>query len=141
MILVALAPLIAAAILGAAALALQAQRSGQRRLVGRQVELPANLSGTGVPTLLYFTGAACTICHTAQTPALDRLAAALPEQYSLREVDVATEPALARRYRVMSLPTTVVVDARGRVAAVNTGYASTERLRDQLAAARQVVAA
>ncbi|MBV9100231.1 MAG: thioredoxin family protein [Candidatus Dormibacteraeota bacterium] len=140
MILVALAPVIAVAIVGAAALALQAQRAGQRRLVGRRVDLPADLAGAAAPTLLYFTGEACTICHTAQTPALQRLAADAPP-YALREVDVAVEPALARRYRVMSLPTTVVVDARGRVAAVNTGYASTERLREQLDEARRAVAA
>ena len=141
MILTLLAPLIALAIVGAAALLLRAQRARTMDLVGHRIEAQPALGGAAGPALLYFTGESCTICHTAQTPALRRLDGMLSQPVAVREIDVALEPALARSYRVMSLPTTVVLDPHGRVAAVNVGFASAERLREQLDGARQAVAA
>ena len=135
MTLVLIAPLVAAAIVLAAAGALRLQRTRSVALVGRVLEPRARQP---VPEILYFTGEACTICHTAQTPALERLSGALeraPLAYSIREVDVAAQPALARRYRVMSLPTTVVLSPSGAVVAVNVGFAPAERLRAQLESA------
>ncbi len=55
---------------------------------------------------------------------------------AIDEIDVARDPSSARRYRVMTLPTTVVLDAQGRTVAINAGYASELALRDQVAAAR-----
>ena len=126
-----LAPLIAVAVIALAALALRAAQARQRRL------LVGNVVGRAVgrPAILYFTGAACAICHTAQRPALDRLTRQLDGRVEVREVDVAEQPALAREYHVMSLPTTVVLDAEGRARAVNTGFASAPLLERQLAEA------
>ena len=104
-----LAPLIAVAIVAGAALLLRAQRGGQRELVGSVVETPR--AQRQLPSILYFTGETCTICHTAQKPALRTLSAGLGEAVEIREIDIAVEPALARQYRVMSLPTTIVLDA------------------------------
>jgi len=126
--MLALAPLFAVALIALAALALRAGQARQRRhLVGRVVEAQA-----GEPAILFFSGATCTICHTAQRPALERLAPELDGRVTVREVDVADEPALARRFKVMSLPTTVVLDGEGRARAVNAGFASAQLLRDQL---------
>ena len=134
-----LAPLIAAAVVCAAALVLRAQRMGQRALVGRVVDPPRQTGG--LPSILYFTGVACTICHTAQRPALRTLAAGIGDGIEIREVDVAVEPELARRYRVMSLPTTMVLDGDGQVTDINVGFASGETLRRQLVDAGMPVAA
>jgi thioredoxin-like negative regulator of GroEL len=134
-----LAPLIAIAAVGIAALALRTQRSGQRELVGVVVE-PARQQAA-MPSILYFTGEACTICHTAQRPALRALAAGLDDGVEIREVDVAVEPELARRYRVMSLPTTIVLDGSGQVTDINVGFATGETLRRQLVDAGMPVAA
>jgi thiol-disulfide isomerase/thioredoxin len=132
MTLVLLAPLIAALAICGAALALREQQRRQRSLIGRVVQPhPAEPLGAA-PTVLFFTGEACTICHTAQRPALDLLAEEWRERVEVREVDIAVEPELARRYRVMSLPTTIVLDAGGQVTAINAGFASADRLRDQL---------
>ena len=136
MTLTLLAPLIAAGLLGAAALGLRMQRGRQAQLVGRVIDpLPAVSGGIMQPAVLYFTGAACTICHTAQTPALERLANDLGGSAVIHEIDVADKPDLARRYRVMSLPTTVVLAPDGTVAAVNVGFASADRIHEQLTAA------
>jgi hypothetical protein len=137
--IVLLAPLIAVAVVVAAALILRAQRGGQRDLVGSIIEHPP-LRGS-LPSILYFTGASCTICHTAQKPALRTLADGLDERIEVREVDIAVEPALARQYRVMSLPTTIVLDAAGQVTDINVGFANVERLRRQLVSAGMPVAA
>jgi thioredoxin 1 len=142
MTLTLLAPLIAAGLLGAAALGLQMQRGRQSQLIGRVVEAPQPESGGAMqPAVLYFTGAACTICHTAQTPALERLANDLGGSAVIHEIDVADKPDLARRYRVMSLPTTVVLAPDGTVAAVNVGFASANRIHEQLTAVGVAAAA
>ena len=133
---VLIAPLAALVVLGLVAGALAVQRSWQRRLVGSAVRgTPVGVAGATRSDILYFTGAGCTVCHVAQRPALDRLRVLLPD-VQVREIDVAREPALARSYRVMTLPTTVVLDATGRTAALNTGYASEVVLREQVEAAR-----
>ena len=117
--------------LAVAAAGLQVQRSGQGRLVGNVVEPPT----PGGPDILYFTGENCTVCHVAQRPALHRLRTSIPS-VDVREIDVAADPQSARVYRVMTLPTTVILDASGRVSAINAGFAPESRLRTQVEAAR-----
>jgi thioredoxin-like negative regulator of GroEL len=134
-----LAPLIAVAAIGAVALMLRVQRGGQRELVGSVVETVG--SRRSLPSILYFTGETCTICHTAQRPALRTLAAGIDPGIDIREIDIAVEPELTRRYRVMSLPTTIVLDAAGQVTDINVGFASGEVLRRQLVDAGMPVAA
>jgi thioredoxin-like negative regulator of GroEL len=126
--MLAFAPLLAVAVVALAALALRAGQARQRRhLLGNVVD--ADVDG---PAILFFSGSACTICHTAQRPALDRLVPTLEGRVAVREVDVAAEPTLAQRFRVMSLPTTVVLDGDGRARAVNTGFAPAPVLQRQL---------
>jgi len=126
--MLALAPLLAVAVIAAVALVLRAQQATQRRhLLGRVVGQHGE-----APAILFFSGATCTICHTAQRPALERLVPELDGRVEVREVDIADEPELARRFEVMSLPTTVVLDGEGRARAVNVGFASGQVLRGQL---------
>jgi hypothetical protein len=67
-----------------------------------------------------------------QTPALQRVTGARKYQVSVEEIDAPGSPELTQRYQVLTLPTTVVLDADGRVHAVNYGFASTQRLLDQV---------
>lgn len=134
-----LAPLIALVAIGGVALVLRLQRNGQRELVGSVVETQKR-SGE-LPSILYFTGEACTICHTAQKPALNTLSTGIGAGIEIREVDIAVEPDLARRYRVMSLPTTIVLDGAGQITEINVGFASPDTLRRQLVDAGMPVAA
>lgn len=134
-----LAPLIAIAVIGGMAVLLRVQRGGQRELVGSVVETSS--ARRRLPSILYFTGETCTICHTAQKPALRTLAAGIDPDVEIREIDIAVEPELARRYRVMSLPTTIVLDAAGQVTDINVGFANGEVLRRQLVDAGMPVAA
>ncbi len=126
--MLAFAPVLAVAVVLLAAVTLRVGQARQRRhLLGRAVG--DEVSG---PAILFFSGAACTICHTAQRPALQKLEPALEGRVDVREIDVAAEPTLAQRFRVMSLPTTVVVDGDGRARAVNAGFAPAPVLHRQL---------
>jgi thioredoxin-like negative regulator of GroEL len=138
-VILLLAPLIAVAAIGAVAVLLRVQRGGQRVLVGSVVET-ARQRGP-LPSILYFTGESCTICHTAQKPALRTLAVGLDPGIEIREIDIAVEPALARQYRVMSLPTTIVLGPDGQVTDINVGFATDQTLRRQLVDAGMPVAA
>ena len=99
-----------------------------------QLRRAARLSA-GAPAVVYFWSEECVPCRLVQTPVLDdlrRLTAA--DQLRIESHNVITEPELARRWRVLTLPTTFVVDRRGRPRFVNNGVADTAKLRRQLAA-------
>jgi thiol-disulfide isomerase/thioredoxin len=132
-IVVLLAPAIAALLIGVVAMGLRAQQRGQLQLVGTIVDTPLAPGAHSEPSVLFFSSTTCAICHTAQRPALDALVARSSDPLAVREIDVAAEPEVARSYRVMSLPTTIVLGADGDVAAINVGFASAEKLAMQLA--------
>jgi hypothetical protein len=132
---VLLAPIAALAAIAVVAGVLRLQRSSQRRLLGRV----APAVGGGTADILYFTGENCTVCHVAQRPALRRLREAITD-LQVTEIDVGVDPQAARAYRVMTLPTTVVLDAGGRVSALNVGFVSETLLRAQVEAARTTAA-
>ena len=96
---------------------------------------------TGMPVrILAFSSADCHQCHTMQTPALQRVTGARKYQVSVEEIDAPDSPELTRRYQVLTVPTTVVLDAAGRVHAVNYGFASTQCLLEQVDAVLSAVA-
>jgi len=133
MTLLLLSPAIAVLVLCAGALGLHAQRRRQSLLVGHVVTRTAGQGSSVAPSLLFFSSATCAICHSAQRPAIDALRTRLDPLVRIREVDVAEEPDVARQYRVMALPTTVILGPDGAVAGINVGFASAERLTAQLA--------
>lgn len=136
--LVLLAPLIAAVVVGGAAAVLQLQRRRQHALVGHVVDVraasatPAEVEADADPSILYFTGVNCSVCHVAQKPALRTLPDRLGRSVNIREVDVADDQALTRRYRVLTLPTTIVLRPDNTVAAINAGFAPADVLQRQL---------
>ncbi|MCL4239117.1 MAG: thioredoxin family protein [Anaerolineae bacterium] len=86
----------------------------------------------GVPAILYFTTPACAPCRTRQRPAIQRLLAELGDRVQVIEVNAAEQLDAARRWGVLSVPTTFVLDGEGRPRAMNTGVAGLETLRGQL---------
>ena len=101
--------------------------------------IDAHTAGTPV-RILAFSSADCHQCHTMQTPALQRVTGARKYQVSVEEIDAPGSPELTRRYQVLTVPTTVVLDAAGRVHAFNYGFASTQRLLDQVDAVLSEIA-
>ena len=82
--------------------------------------------------ILAFSSAKCHQCHQLQAPALKRVLEARGTDVSVVDVDAPGEPELAQRYQVLTVPTTVVLDAKGRAHAVNYGFANTVKLLEQV---------
>jgi hypothetical protein len=112
-------------VLVAAGLELWRSRHARARALG------VNASPAPDPYILYFTGENCAVCRTHQEPALAKLAGV-----RIDKVDAIAERELAERFHVYTLPTTVVMSREGRSLHVNYGYAPTNKLERQLAAAR-----
>jgi thiol-disulfide isomerase/thioredoxin len=114
-----------------------------RRWNARRVELVRqarpdwSVLGTepdGRRTLIAFSTPSCAACHKAQAPAIDLVRAQLGDD-ALRviRVDAARQPRAARAFGILTVPSTVVVEARGqRIVAVNQGFAPSGRLVQQL---------
>jgi hypothetical protein len=97
----------------------------------RRLSAGATGAPSGDPYILYFTGDSCTVCRTHQEPALARLSGVRVDK-----VDAVVERALADRFHVYTLPTTVVIARDGRALHVNYGYAPAPKLERQLEEAR-----
>jgi thioredoxin-like negative regulator of GroEL len=82
--------------------------------------------------ILAFSSADCHQCHELQIPALRRVLEARGTKVSVAEVDAPNSTDLTQRYRVLTVPSTVVMDAQGRAHAVNYGFANTQRLLKQV---------
>jgi thioredoxin-like negative regulator of GroEL len=100
-------------------------------LVGAAVpdELRARFA-SDAPRVVYFYGPHCATC-ARQSAALDELAA----EHEVVRVDATRETAVADALHVATVPATAVVDAAGRVRALNLGYQPRETLAEQLAQA------
>ncbi|HMQ31262.1 MAG TPA: thioredoxin family protein [Chloroflexaceae bacterium] len=107
------------------ALALRLLGASQRR------RLSAALGPVAGPQLLFFRGPGCAAC-ALQARYLGQLDARF--QPMIRPVDVEREPGLARRYGVLTLPTTILVAQDGGVRKINYGLVGMSGLREQLRA-------
>ena len=90
------------------------------------------LASLSLVRILAFSSADCRQCHEMQIPALQRVLDARGSKVSVAEVDAPNSPDLAQRYKILTLPSTVIMDAAGRAHAVNYGFANTQRLLDQV---------
>jgi hypothetical protein len=124
--------LLAAALLVAVALVVvRAVVAGRTRTrLGRALPAGLRLDRAGVPTVLYFYGAACAAC-SQQRRALTGLP---PERLNLVAVDAARQPELAAWAGVLTVPSTAIVDRERRLRAVNHGFRPLDDLAAQLAA-------
>ena len=85
------------------------------------------------PAVLYFTTSNCAQCRFQQKPALDRFAE--QARVAVYAVDAVAQEELARFYGIMTVPSTVLLNARLQPVAINHGLASADRLVQQLRAA------
>jgi len=84
--------------------------------------------------ILAFSSETCRPCYTLQRPALEEIAARHGGTVAIRWIDAPSSPELTDRYHVLTVPTTVVLDADNHVHAVNYGFAPTDRLHEQITA-------
>jgi F plasmid transfer operon protein TraF len=111
--------------------------NGQRKLALAAAPLagsPAEAGrlARGRVRILFFSSADCSQCHTLQQPALRRLQELRGEEIDVVEIDASSSPGLARRYHILTLPSTVVLNDAGEPHAVNYGFANVKKLREQV---------
>jgi hypothetical protein len=112
----------------------RASEALRRELHHRPGEAPsAGGEGGACPRVLYFRSDQCPSCETQA-----RLWAQLDEGIRglIESVDVDAEPERARAYGIMTLPTSLVITADGRVAHVNYGVVTPKKLLRQLGEVR-----
>ena len=93
---------------------------------------PLDQSPTGKVRILAFSSADCTQCHTLQQPALRRLQDLRGTDIDVVEIDAPAAPELTRRYRILTVPSTVVLNPAGEAHAINYGFANLHKLQQQI---------
>jgi thioredoxin-like negative regulator of GroEL len=86
----------------------------------------------GRPAVVAFSTPSCAACHTAQRPALAQLESRAQGAVRVLEVDAAARPEVARKFGVLTVPTTAILDPSGRLTALNNGFAPLSRLAEQV---------
>ena len=91
------------------------------------------LSGVNlaIPTIVYFTTPMCGLCRTTQVPAIERLQKILA-LVNIIKVDATTDKDSSKRWGVMSVPTTFILDKTGNPVKVNNGFVDENKLSIQL---------
>jgi thioredoxin-like negative regulator of GroEL len=103
--------------------------------------LNADITSSASPVrILAFSSEDCKQCHQLQAPALQRVRQQRGDTVAVVEIDAVTSPALAHQYHILTVPSTVILDATGQAHAVNYGFANTQKLLQQVNAvlAREV---
>ena len=108
---------------------------GVKWLLRRSARGERDAAGDARPALIYFSSEDCAPCRWQQAPILASLRRALGDRVRFEEVDAVADPERARQFKVLTLPTTVVVAPDGQVVAINYGVTQAHRLSDQLARA------
>jgi thioredoxin 1 len=134
MLLERLSVLLIAAALLAAGYTLWRWNQTRRLAAAAGMPLPPDLETlvrAGRPALLYFTTADCVQCRFRQTPILQQLAA--QTDVAVHTLDAIQHETTARFFGIMTVPTTVWLDAERRPVAVNHGLATLDQLQRQMA--------
>ncbi|MBO0794400.1 MAG: hypothetical protein J2P36_26090, partial [Ktedonobacteraceae bacterium] len=85
-------------------------------------------SGSPSVRILAFSSADCRQCHQLQAPALARVQQARGTAVTVMEIDATSEHDLTQAYHILTVPSTVILDAQGKAHAVNYGFANAQRL-------------
>src|SRR6202165_5596860 len=91
-------------------------------------------SPDGRPSLVVFSTPSCTICRTAQYPAVERIEATFGSGLRVLRVDLSRQPAAAAAFKVLTAPSTALLTPDGRVGGFNHGFAPAGQLTARLSA-------
>lgn len=93
-------------------------------------ESAAAPGGVAAPALLYFTTEECAQCRFQQAPILQRLSefTSVP----IVKIDALADREIAHKYGILTVPSTVVLNAERVPVAINHGVAHLEKLRMQV---------
>ena len=88
----------------------------------------------GIASIFYFWGPNCVQCKTQELfldEALTKIGATESE-IALRKINAHTEPDIANRLGIMTIPAIVIFNQKGKVISWNPGLMSTNKLIKQL---------
>lgn len=105
------------------------------------LDMPSAEDGSAPVHILVFSSDDCAQCHRLQAPAIQKVLAAQGSSVVVTEVDAPSSPDLTARYQILTLPSTVILDATGKAHAVNYGFANSTRLLQQIDHMRAMVRA
>jgi len=105
---------------------------GAKLWLRRGIRMEGDALGIEGPTLLYFSSDACAPCRLQQAPAVASLRQVMGKRAHFQEYDAIEYQDLARQFRVLTVPTTVVLSSCGDVVAVNYGVTDADKLQHQL---------
>ena len=82
--------------------------------------------------ILAFASEDCHQCHILQAPVLRRVKEAHGDIVTIIDIDASNAPELTSRYHVLTVPTTVLLDVKGKAHAVNYGFTNAQSLLKQV---------
>ena len=89
---------------------------------------------SGKPTLINFGLRTCNVCKK-MAPSLVSLAGEYRVRANILFIDVRTDQAVARKFRVQMLPTQIFIDGKGQEVQRHSGFMDKEGMIDGLASA------
>ena len=93
---------------------------------------PTEVASQSSIRILAFSSEDCRQCHQLQEPALKRVLEVCGDAVSIVDIDATTDERLVQKYHILTVPSTVILDAAGNARAVNYGFANTQRLLAQV---------
>lgn len=132
---------IAALVIGATAIGLVIRaRSGRVVVTERSGAADAQLAVPGAEvTLLQLSSPVCSACAVMRSVSEELVAG--EEGLARRELDVTEHPELASAHKVLSTPTTLLIDATGIVRGRVVGAAKPADLREAVRSVRESIGA
>src|SRR5437016_7516829 len=88
----------------------------------------------GRPSLVVFSTPSCTVCRTAQYPAVETVQSTYGSALRVFRVDLSRQPAAAASFRVLTAASTALLAGDGRVRTCNPGFAPAEHVKPKLSA-------
>src|SRR6202171_5222851 len=105
-----------------------AARWWSRRAVAGVRSAPAEGLGTalgaspdGRPSLVVFSTPSCTVCRTAQNPAIETTEAPCGAALRILRVELSRPPAAATAFKALTAPSSALLTGDGRVGSFNHG--------------------
>jgi thiol-disulfide isomerase/thioredoxin len=83
----------------------------------------------GKESIMFFTNDNCHECEYLQKPALEQLQTKNTQIFT---INVAEDLRLANYFRILTVPTTIILDNRGVPQFINQGYTNENILSEQL---------
>ncbi len=109
------------------------RRQAQALAAAPTLDLLSGAHAAAAPVrILVFSSDDCAQCHRLQAPAVHKVLAARRSAVAIVEVDAPSSPELTERYRILTLPSTAILDATGKTHALNYGFANSAKLLRQV---------